>query len=145
MSPEWTITVDCTDATTLAAFWRQALGYVDAPPPPGFDSTEDWLRHLGIPEDERRDGAYLVDPADVRPKLSFLRVPEAKIVKNRLHLDLQVSGGRDQPQQLREVAINSSAQELIRAGARLVSRVDQDGRLDHLVMADPEGNEFCLV
>jgi hypothetical protein len=145
MNPAWTLTIDCANATALAAFWRQALGYVDASPPPGFDSTEAWLRELGVPEEEWADVAYLVDPAGLRPKITFLRVPESKTVKNRLHLDLQVSGGRDQPQQQREVSIISSAEELTAAGAILVHRVDQDGALDHMVMSDPEGNEFCLV
>jgi hypothetical protein len=144
MNPEWTITVDCTDAQSLAAFWRRALGYVEAPPPPGFASREEWFRHFDVPEREWTDGAYLVDPAGLRPKITFLRVPEPKTAKNRLHLDLQVSGGRDQPQQLRDSAINASAEELIAAGARLLRRVDHAGALDFLVMTDPEGNEFCL-
>jgi hypothetical protein len=145
MNPEWTITIDCADAPVLAAFWRAALGYIDAPPPPGFESTEDWLRHVGVPEEEWGDGAYIVDPIGLRPRISFLRVPEPKSVKNRLHLDLQVSGGRSRPQREREIAINSSAEELIAIGASIVQRIDNDGALDHLLMADPEGNEFCLV
>src|ERR1700760_2317730 len=98
MNPAWTITIDCADARGLAAFWRKALGYVDAPPPPGFETTEDWLRHFGVPEEEWGDSAYLIDPEGLRRGISLLKVPEVKAVKNRLHLDLQVSGGRHQPQ-----------------------------------------------
>ncbi len=97
MSVPWTVTIDCADPPTVAAFWKEALGYVDAPPPEGHDTWEDWLRHFGVPEEEWDDGASLHDPDGVGPRISFLKVPEPKVAKNRLHIDIQAGGGRRQP------------------------------------------------
>ena len=94
MATPWGITFDCSDARALAEFWKVALGYVDAPPPTGWDSWADWARHFDIPEDEWDDGASLVDPDGVLPPVGFLKVPEGKTAKNRLHFDLRVGGGR---------------------------------------------------
>ena len=63
------------------------------------------LRELGgggsdifeVPEDEWDDGAYVTDPDGVRPGISFLKVPESKVVKNRIHIDVNVGGGRQEP------------------------------------------------
>jgi hypothetical protein len=82
----------------------------------------------------------------VRPRISFLKVPEGKVVKNRLHLDLQVGGGRAEPWDLRWSRVTEAVDELRRYGATVVREVPlDDGRPDHVVMADPEGNEFCVV
>src|SRR5699024_2416818 len=89
MTTAWTITIDCGHPTNLANFWKLALGYVDAPPPVGFDSWREWLIACDVPEAEWGDGASLVDPEGVAPSLSLLRVPEGKHAKNRLHIDLQ--------------------------------------------------------
>jgi len=145
MTTAWSMTFDCADAPSLAAFWREALGYADATPPRGWDTWEEWLTHFEVPEDEWEDGACLEDPNGRLPRISFLKVPEGKVAKNRLHLDLQVSGGRDQPQDVRRSRITEMVERLVAAGGS-VSREDVfDGALDHVVMADPEGNEFCVV
>jgi hypothetical protein len=142
----WTLTMDCADAPAMARFWSLALGYVEKPPPEGWDTWEDWLRHFEVPEEEWGDGAALTDPAGVLPDVTFLQVPEPKTAKNRLHIDLRVSGGRDLPAEIRTERIEAMVGTLIDAGAATVMRVDQpDGSLDHVVMADPEGNEFCVV
>ncbi len=141
----WTITVDCHDAPAQAAFWIVALGYVDAPPPQGWDTWQDWLRHFEVPEDEWDDGAQLIDPDGVLPRIGFLKVPEGKTAKNRLHLDLQVSGGRHLPRDQREAAIRAYVAKLLAAGATAIDEGPVDGPLDHVVMQDPEGNEFCVV
>ncbi len=101
MSTAWTITFDCADPATLAAFWRQALGYVDGAPPAGSATWEEWLASVGVPPEEWGDGAYIEDPAGLRPAMSFLKVPEAKSAKNRVHLDVQAGGGRGEPQEVR--------------------------------------------
>lgn len=62
MTVVWGMTVDCADPARLAAFWREALGYVDAPVPGGFASWEEWLVRWEVPREEWNDGAYLVDP-----------------------------------------------------------------------------------
>jgi hypothetical protein len=145
MTTRWRITIDCRDAAVVMAFWRQALGYVDAPPPQGWDTWEQWLRDFDVPEEEWGDGGALVDPEGVLPSLSFLRVPEPKTVKNRLHLDLDVSGGRHVDQAARVERIRAHVARLVAAGATVVREYHDRDRLDHVVLADPEGNELCVV
>ncbi|WP_404347457.1 VOC family protein [Phycicoccus jejuensis] len=145
MTVHWTVTVDCAEPRAVAAFWREALGYVDAPPPEGFGSWEEWNRTFGVPEEEWDDGAFLVDPDGALPRLSFLRVPERKVAKNRLHLDLQVSGGRHRPADERRAALDATVRRLLAAGGSVLAEHHHDGALDHVVVADPEGNELCVV
>lgn len=126
-------------------FWKTALGYVEAPPPTGFDSWEAWLTHFKVPEEEWGDGGSLVDPAGVLPNVGFLKVPEGKVVKNRVHLDLKVSGGRHIDQGLRRERILAMVDRLVALGGSVLHRDEFEGHLDHVVLADPEGNELCLV
>jgi Glyoxalase-like domain len=142
---QWTLTFDCHDARRVAAFWALALGYVQAPPPTGWATWQDWLRDFDVPEDEWDDGAALVDPDGLQPRISFLRVPEPKQVKNRIHLDLQVSGGRHVEQSMRERAIRDTVDRLVAAGGEVLVESPEAGPLDHVVMCDPEGAEFCVV
>ena len=145
MTTPWTLTFDAAEPGRLAAFWKVALGYVDAPPPQGFTSWEDWLVRLGVPEDEWDDGASIADPEGVRPTIGFLKVPEGKTAKNRLHLDVQAGGGRGGPWEVRWARVIEAVERLTAAGAVVIERSDNDGVPDHMVMADPEGNEFCVV
>lgn len=145
MSTTWTVTIDCADPAALAAFWRLALGYVDASPPAGFASWADWLTDAGVPPEEWDDGAYIEDPGKAQPGISFLKVPEPKVAKNRVHLDVQAGGGRGEPWEVRWPRVTEAVRRLVAAGATVL-RVDvQDGTPDHMVMADPEGNEFCVL
>jgi hypothetical protein len=139
------MTFDCENAATMASFWITALGYVEKPPPEGWHSWEDWLRHFEVPEDEWDTGASLCDPDGVLPNVSFLEVPEPKTAKNRLHIDLQVAGGRHVEQQLRTERIEAMVARLVAAGGAVQDRSMFDDELDHVVMTDPEGNEFCVV
>jgi hypothetical protein len=141
----WTVTVDCASPARLAAFWAEALGYAPKPPPQGFGSWEEWLRSFDVPEDEWDDGAALWDPDGVGPHLSFLRVPEPKAGKNRLHLDVQVGGGRHVPWDERWPRVQELVERLTAAGGTVLAVHDAHGRGDHVVMADPEGNEFCVL
>ncbi|EST32573.1 VOC family protein [Streptomyces niveus] len=145
MATKWTLTIDCAQPTKLAKFWALALGYVEPPPPAGFDSWETWLSDCQVPEEEWDDGAYLADPDGVGPSLSFLKVPESKVVKNRLHLDLRVGGGRDTPWETRWPRVLAEVERLKAAGATVIRQHDLKGRPDHVEMADPEGHEFCVV
>jgi hypothetical protein len=146
MATRWSLTIDCARPSVLAAFWAFALGYVEPPPPNGFATWEDWLRHQGVPEDEWDDGAYLVDPDGIGPKLSFMRVPEGKIAKNRLHLDVQAGGGREVPHDVRWPRAAAAVERLTGAGATVVRQYDDEGgKPDHVLMLDPEGNEFCVL
>ena len=141
----WSVTFDCASPAVMARFWGPALGYVVPPPPDGFETWEAWARHHEVPDDELGDGAYLADPDGVLPSLSFLRVPEGKVTKNRVHLDLRVSGGRAAPQEDRETLIREAVDRLTAAGATVLAEHRERGELDHVVLADPEGNEFCVV
>lgn len=110
------VTIDCSDPESLAAFWAGV-----------FDTQEDWrggnpVQYIDLSE------------TDASPKLRFQRVPEAKTVKDRIHLDLRVDD------------IDAAAARVIDLGARPAPS-DDFREFDSVfrVMLDPEGNEFCLV
>ena len=108
--------IDATDPATIAAFWQSALGWRRT-----FEKEDEVV--LEPPEGSPEDG--------IVPDLLFLKVPEGKAVKNRLHLDLRPSD------QAAEVA------RLEALGARRVS-IGQ-GEVSWVVMADPDGNEFDVL
>jgi hypothetical protein len=136
MAAPFQITIDCMDADLMCRFWSIALGYVEEPPPAGYLSWEDFLRanHITVPPNGSI-GA-IVDPDDIGPRILFLRVPEKKQVKNRVHLDIRTARTDD--------AKETKVAELKQAGAVEVRRVDEHGQW-WMVMADPEGNEFCVT
>jgi predicted enzyme related to lactoylglutathione lyase len=110
------ITVDCADPFTLAQFWSAVL---DLPVDPENEAGDD---EVGIPLDEHGR------------ELLFIKVPEPKTVKNRLHLCLE-------PLQPREVEV----ERLLARGASLMDdRRNPDGS-GWAVLQDPEGNEFCVL
>ncbi|WFF01055.1 VOC family protein [Micromonospora sp. WMMD964] len=140
MAARISLTLDSTDARVLAAFWKTALGYIDEPPPPPFATREEWLAQYDLPEDDSpEDGAWLCDPDGVGPYLSILNVPEPKTAKNRLHIDIRVPG-HGSPDD-RWARIRAEADRLVQAGGTVLVEVDHQ----HVVMADPEGNEFCVA
>ena len=99
------LVIDCADPEPLARFWTAALGYELERPPAGFGSWDEYWRDVGVPEDELGIGAdRIIDPAGRGPRIWFQVVPERKAVKNRLHLDLGVSGGRAVPIEIRRSA-----------------------------------------
>lgn len=138
------IVFDCADPDRLSRFWMQALRGYDFPfgLPEGIVSWDDFADANGIPEDQRNAGRTLVDQERRRPDIFFLRVPEAKAGKNRLHLDIKVAQGLDGEE--RRAAIESEGDRLIGLGATLAERVDTDESF-HLVLRDVEGNEFCVA
>lgn len=136
MATPFQITVDCVDAALMSRFWSTALGYVAEPPPAGYLSWEDFLRSSGIPVPPAGSIGAIVDPDDIGPRVLFMRVPEHKIAKNRVHLDIRA--GQD------EFDKTAKIDALIEAGATTVRRVDENGSW-WMVMTDPEGNEFCVT
>jgi len=138
------ITIDCTDPATLAAFWAQALGYVLQPPPADFGSWPEALAAWGVPESDWNSASAVVDPQAAGPRLFFQRVPEPKAGKNRLHLDLSVSGGPETPAEQKRAQILPTVRRLIDLGATEVGPVEEMGSV-WVVMQDPEGNEFCVT
>ena len=137
--------MDARDPRALADFWAAALGYVNADPPTGWSTWDGWLADHDVPKSEWNDVAALEDPLGHGPPISILKVPEAKTVKNRIHLDLHVTGGRHVDSEIRSLRIQDTVSSLIEMGATVVAQHDHDDQLDHVVLADPEGNEFCVV
>jgi Glyoxalase-like domain len=136
------VTFDAADPHTLAAFWGETVGYVEQDPPQGFGSWEAWAEANDLPREKWGDYDARVDPDGVGPRLYFQRVPEPKTAKNRVHLDLEVSGrGIPLEEVRRQVA--TAVERAVAAGATKVREVDEAD--EHwVVLQDPEGNEFCL-
>jgi len=148
---DFQVVFDCADPERLARFWVQALGYVEEPPPPGFDSWEAALTARKVPESEWNSMAAAVppdfDPATgvgPRPRLLFVRVPEGKAAKNRLHLDIRM-GDRGTPHDERWAKAVARAAELEKLGATRLREMDEGIQGRWIVMQDPEGNEFCVT
>jgi hypothetical protein len=138
---QFQVTFDCAQPERVARFWCDVLGYVVPPPPPGFANWEEFDRAL--PSDHQGSAFACVDPAGVGPRLFFQRVPEGKVVKNRLHLDVRVATGLVGEERL--AALEAECARLIAIGASRVRLLPADGVNEScIVMQDVEGNEFCL-
>jgi predicted enzyme related to lactoylglutathione lyase len=111
------LTIDATNPSELARFWEKVLGW---------RVTEDDGNEVVVEPLEQSPNSGLV------PDLLFLKVPETKIVKNRLHIDLRPD---DQ---------NLEVKRLEELGARRIN-VGQSDEVTWVVLADPEGNEFCVL
>ena len=111
------VVVDAHDCELLARFWSAALGWRVT-----VETVDEWAVEppAGSPE------------ADVAPDILFVKVPDEKTVKNRLHLDL------------RPVDQQAEVRRLVDLGARRVD-VGQPQDVSWVVLADPEGNEFCVL
>lgn len=132
MAHGFQLTFDAEDPPSLARFWGIALGYVEQPPPPGFETWEAFAAANNIPAEDMGNYGAVVDPDGVGPRLLFLKVPEGKTAKNRLHMDINV------PDRDAHVAT------LVGAGAtELASRSEMGA--NWTVMEDPEGNVFCVA
>ena len=113
--------IDCRDAYALSEWWKHLLGYTDVP---------------GDPNEPGHEECMVLDP-ETGHSILFIEVPEEKSGKNRVHLDLRPRSGT----QAEEV------ERLLSLGAAEVA----DRRGIHgpgsgwVVLADPEGNEFCIL
>jgi hypothetical protein len=137
------VTFDCADPGALAAFWAEVLGYVVQPPPEGFDSWDAFLDQYDVPAENRNDRSAAVDPTGRGPRLFFQKVPEGKVVKNRVHLDVRSAPGLEGDERM--AALDAIAARLEGLGGRQLRRLEGNGMdAGIIVMADPEGNEFCL-
>jgi hypothetical protein len=144
MARDVQITFDCADPGALAAFWAEALGYRLQDPPGGFESWDQALEAMGVPPERRNDASAVVDPEGSGPRLFFQRVPEGKQVKNRVHLDVRAAPGL--AGDARMAALEAEAERLAGHGATRLQRHEPAPPLGagHIIMADPEDNEFCL-
>ena len=152
MSRDIQVTFDAHDPRALSTFWRDVLGYVH-PGPPGVDLPEgadplaawdEFLARLGVPEDQRSTRSALEDPEGHGPRLFFSQVPEDKVAKNRVHLDVRAAPGLQGAERM--AALEAECDRLVALGATRVRRDEPAPPLSagHIVMTDPEGNEFCL-
>ena len=135
------VTFDCADPDRMARFWCEVLGYVDPPPPEGFADWDEYERTL--PPEQQYAGAVCTDPTGVGPRLYFQRVPEGKVVKNRLHLDVRVGTGLVGAERLAALeaeCVRLEALGAVRGPLLLADEVNESCQ----VMQDVEGNEFCL-
>jgi hypothetical protein len=136
------ISFDAADPPALARFWALALGYVDNPPPPGFDRWEDFAEAQGMGPEAMERYAAVIDPDGVGPRLFFQQVPEGKTAKNRVHLDVVAPGPGLEDD--RHAAIDALVERLVEAGATRLAAHEEMGQ-SWVVLQDPEGNEFCVV
>ncbi|SOC88686.1 hypothetical protein SAMN05660766_2395 [Curtobacterium sp. 314Chir4.1] len=135
------VTFDCAEPERVARFWCEVLGYVVPPPPPGFDSWDAFDQSL--PPEHRGSAFACVDPTGAGPRLFFQRVPEGKVVKNRVHLDVRVGTGMVGDERL--AALDAESDRLVALGATQFRRMLADEVNEScIVMQDVEGNEFCL-
>ena len=109
------LVIDAADPRTQAEWWAEVLGYRV------LDSDDETVE-IGTGE-------------NTFPTLLFAKVPEGKSVKNRLHIDVNASSGSTQAAEL---------ERLLKMGAKKVD-VGQGDDVSWVVLADPEGNEFCLL
>ena len=141
MAHDVQIAVDCARPHEFADWWAEALGWEVEPQDEAFirrmvaeghAAEEHTVRHRGALR--WRSATALRSPDPGRPRMLFQAVPEAKTVKNRLHLDVHV--GTEQ----REAAVA----RLVGLGATELWRESQ-GSYSWVTLADPEGNEFCVA
>jgi hypothetical protein len=135
MSKSVQVVFDCRDPDSLATFWAEALGYEKPMPPSGYTSWHDWARDQGMPENA---ASAVEDPEGTGPRLFFQQVPEGKVAKNRVHLDINVEV---RPAEDRRRVVDEEAARLVDLGAARLGVVEEHG--EYCVnMQDPEGNEF---
>lgn len=108
---------DCAKTLPVGSFWAGALGF-------GLDHD---------PDDPNDDGVLLIDPSKLTRGIYFQSVPEPKVVKNRVHLDL------------RPVTTMAEEVERLRGLGAVPIRYVDEGHGSWTVMGDPEGNEFCVL
>jgi hypothetical protein len=135
------VTFDCADPERVARFWCEVLGYVVPPPPEGFADWDEF--NSSLPAEQQGSAFACVDPAGEGPRLYFQRVPEGKVVKNRVHLDVRAGTGLVGDERL--ATLRAESERLIALGATLFQEQVSDGYNESCItMLDIEGNEFCL-
>lgn len=137
------VTFDAADPGRLADFWAYALRYKRDDPPSGYTSWHGFLKDRGVPEENWNDADAIVPRDGSGPRIFFQKVPEAKTAKNRIHLDVPVAHGFNGETFMS--VLEARADELENWGATRLKRFEPDAvNKGWIVMADPEGNEFCL-
>ncbi|MFF3002584.1 VOC family protein [Kitasatospora sp. NPDC057940] len=135
---QFQVTFDCAEPRRVARFWCEVLGY-ESPPPKGFATWDEYDRSQ--PAEEQGSWSACIDPSGVGPRLFFQRVPEGKVVKNRVHLDVRVGTGLVGEERL--ATLEAECTRLVALGAVRVQLL-YDGHDSCIAMQDVEGNEFCV-
>jgi hypothetical protein len=133
------IDIDCDDPDLLASFWAAALEYRLFDPPSGHATWAEFSESEAV--DAGEAWSMIVDPDGRGPSVLFHRVPEAKVGKNRLHLDVFLAPG--EPRSVTQPLVDIEVRRLAALGAAFV-RTSGEERDYYVVMRDPEGNEFCV-
>jgi hypothetical protein len=123
---QFQVTFDCAEPERVARFWCEVLGYV-------------------LPASAENQGSWsaCTDPSGAGPRLYFQRVPEGRVVKNRVHLDVRVGTGLAGEERL--AVLEAECTRLVALGAvRVQLLVADDENESCIAMQDIEGNEFCL-
>jgi hypothetical protein len=115
----WTTSFDALNSCEQSRFWAAVLGFAEDPDDPN------------LPEHEE----CMIFSPDRSQKLLFIEVPDAKVVKNRLHLDLRPTDRSREEEVERLIAVGAT---------HVADHVRPDGS-GWIVLADPEGNEFCIL
>ncbi|MBF6347961.1 MULTISPECIES: VOC family protein [Nocardia] len=152
MSRDIQFTFDAHDPRALSTFWRDVLGYVHPGPPgvrlpEGADPLAAWdefLAGIGVPPEQRNTRSAIEDPDGRGPRVFFQQVPEDKVAKNRVHLDIRAAPGLQGDERM--AALEAECERLVALGATRVQRFEPKPPMEagFIVMTDPEGNEFCL-
>ncbi len=152
MSRTIQVTFDAHDPRAQSRFWAVALDYV-IPGPPGVDVPEgadplaawdEFLTRIGVPDSEHNSRSAIEDPDGTGPRVFFQQVPEDKVAKNRVHLDVRAAPGLEGDERM--AALEVECERLVALGARRLRRVEPEPPMESgfIVMADPEDNEVCL-
>ncbi|RMI08813.1 VOC family protein [Cellulomonas triticagri] len=148
MALEVQVVLDAGSPRALGDFWKIALGYVEEPPPAGFATWDEALDAWGLPPDDRDVAYAIIDPDGAGPRVFFQRVPEGKTAKNRVHLDVRYSAAQGVDREDRAAKLAAAREHvavLVAAGGSVLTEVDDPREGAWVVMADPEGNEFCVT
>ncbi|MFF7212832.1 VOC family protein [Streptomyces sp. NPDC008238] len=138
---QFQVTFDCAEPQRVARFWCEVLGYVAPEPPEGFATWDDF--NGSLPAEGRDAWFSCADPTGVGPRMYFQRVPEGKVVKNRMHLCVRAATGLVGEERL--ATLEAECARLLALGAVRVRLLVADGENEScIVMQDVEGNEFCL-
>ena len=147
MSLRVQVVFDCRDPDGLAKFYANALRWKLQDPPEGFDSWEEALKAWHVPQEEWNSASAIVDPEGKGPRIYFQQMDTPKLGKNRLHIDINASGGMRVPFGERKEKVNMDVGRLVGLGAKK-DHESQEGTGDLqeycVIMKDPEGNEFCV-
>ncbi|MCN9242422.1 VOC family protein [Streptomyces sp. RY43-2] len=137
---QFQVTFDCANPERVARFWCEVLGYV-VPSPKGFATWDEFDRSQ--PLEQQGSWCACTDPSGVGPRFYFQRVPEGKVAKNRVHLDVRVATGLVGEERL--ATLEAECARLVALGAVRVALLPADEENESCItMQDIEGNEFCL-